>query len=379
MKEYVIIQNNKRINLKFDFLKKDMVFTISLILAIASCFLHTPKLEYINPKVMVSLFNLMIAIKAFEELKLLDKFAITILNKCNNSRTVSAILISLCFVCSMFVTNDVALLTFVPLTLIISKKTNMKMMETIILQTVAANIGSSLTPMGNPQNLFIYSYYGIKPMAFFATILLIAVLGIGLMYFSIKRLPKSELKVELPTISIVNRKEALIWGIVLAVIIASILGLISYQIGLMITLITVVLLNRNLLLKIDYLLLITFLSFFIFIGNISNTNAVHAFASANLKDSTSVFFSSIFLSQLISNVPASILLSHFTTDWKPLLLGVNLGGLGTIVASLASVISYKLFIQANPQDSKMYLIKFSIYNFTFLVFLTLVHYVIFRI
>jgi Na+/H+ antiporter NhaD/arsenite permease-like protein len=255
----------------------------------------------------------------------------------------------------------------------------MKMMETIILQTVAANIGSSLTPMGNPQNLFIYSYYGIKPMAFFATILLIAVLGIGLMYFSIKRLPKSELKVELPTISIVNRKEALIWGIVLAVIIASILGLISYQIGLMITLITVALLNRNLLLKIDYLLLITFFSFFIFIGNISNTNAVHAFASANLKDSTSVFFSSIFLSQLISNVPASILLSHFTTDWKPLLLGVNLGGLGTIVASLASVISYKLFIQANPQDSKMYLIKFSIYNFTFLVFLTLVHYVIFKI
>lgn len=243
-----------------------MVFTISLILAIASCFLHTPKLEYINPKVMVSLFNLMIAIKAFEELKLLDKFAITILNKCNNSRTVSAILISLCFVCSMFVTNDVALLTFVPLTLIISKKTNMKMMETIILQTVAANIGSSLTPMGNPQNLFIYSYYGIKPMAFFATILLIAVLGIGLMYFSIKRLPKSELKVELPTISIVNRKEALIWGIVLAVIIASILGLISYQIGLMITLITVVLLNRNLLLKIDYLLLITFLSFLFSLG-----------------------------------------------------------------------------------------------------------------
>lgn len=379
MKEYVIIQNNKRINLKFDFLKKDMVFTLSLILAIASCFLHTPKIEYINPKVMVSLFNLMIAIKAFEELKLLDKFAITILNKCNNSRTVSAILISLCFVCSMFVTNDVALLTFVPLTLIISKKTNMKMMETIILQTVAANIGSSLTPMGNPQNLFIYSYYEIKPMAFFATILLIAMLGIGLMYFSIKRLPKSELKVGLPTISIVNRKEALIWGIVLAVIIASILGLISYQIGLMITLITVALLNRNLLLKIDYLLLITFFSFFIFIGNISNTNAVHAFASANLKDSTSVFFSSIFLSQLISNVPASILLSHFTTDWKPLLLGVNLGGLGTIIASLASVISYKLFIQANPQDSKMYLIKFSIYNFTFLVFLTLVQYVIFKI
>jgi Na+/H+ antiporter NhaD/arsenite permease-like protein len=134
VKEYVLTKNEKKFQLSLGFFKKDIVFTISLILAAGSCFIHFPKLEYINFKVLVSLFNLMITIKAFEELKLLDKVAITILNKCNNSRKVSMILILLCFFSSMLVTNDVALITFVPLTLIISKKTQINTLETIILQ-----------------------------------------------------------------------------------------------------------------------------------------------------------------------------------------------------------------------------------------------------
>lgn len=356
-----------------------MVFTISFLLAIASCFVQLPKLEYINFNVMVSLFNLMIAIKALEDLKVLDKFAITILNKSNNSRTVSSILIALCFVSSMFVTNDVALLTFVPLTVIISKKTGMPVSETIILQTIAANIGSSLTPMGNPQNLFLFSHYGIKPFDFFATILFVAAVGIGLLVIFSMKLPKSELKVDLPSITIANRYEAWIWGTVLVVIIASIFGLISHTISLLITVMAAVILNRNLLVKIDYLLLVTFISFFVFIGNISNTEAIQTVASTGLQDSTSVFFSSIFLSQFVSNVPASILLANFTDEWQPLLLGVNVGGLGTIVASLASVISYKLFIQAKPMESKKYLLTFSIYNIAFLIILAASQYVIFSI
>lgn len=160
-----MMQNKRRTY--FGFLKKDIVFTISLTLAIVSCFYQQPKLEYVNFKVIISLFNLLIAIKAFEELKVLDKFAIVILNRCKTSKFVSAILISFCFFSSMFVTNDVALLTFVPLAIVISKKTKMNMTKTIILQTIAANLGSSLTPMGNPQNLFIYSYYGLKPVPFF--------------------------------------------------------------------------------------------------------------------------------------------------------------------------------------------------------------------
>ncbi|MEC1717035.1 SLC13 family permease [Schinkia azotoformans] len=376
MKESVLIQNKKKININFSFFIKDKVFTISLLLAIASCFIHPPKLEYVNIHVLVSLFSLMIAIKALDEHRVLDKVAISIVSKCNSSKSVSAILIFLCFFSSMFVTNDVALLTFVPLTLVISKRTSTPMMETIILLTIAANIGSSLTPMGNPQNLFIYAHYGLNPTTFFNTVFSIAVLGIVALYFLIDRLHGKQLKVDLAPIQVKNRKAAMIWGLVLAVIIMSIFGVISDQIAFVVTLVTVFLFNKKLLMKIDYSLLLTFICLFIFVGNISHTNAVQAVASASLKDSSSVYFSSILLSQLISNVPASILLAEFSTDWKPLLLGVNIGGLGTIIASMASVISYKLYIQVNPKETKKYLLTFSFYNFSFLAFFTFVQYFI---
>ena len=376
MKESVLVQNKKKININFGFFIKDKVFTISLLLAIASCFIHPPKLEYINIHVLVSLFNLMLAVKALDEHRVLDKIAISIVTSCNSSKSVSAILIFLCFFSSMFVTNDVALLTFVPLTLVISKRTSTPMMETIILQTIAANIGSSLTPMGNPQNLFIYAHYGLNPTTFFYTAFSIAVLGIVALYFWIHRLHEKQLKVDLAPIQVENRKAAMVLGLVLAVIIASIFGVISFQIAFIVTLVTVFLFNKKLLMKIDYSLLLTFICLFIFVGNISHTNAVQAIASASLKDSSSVYFSSILLSQLISNVPASILLAEFTTDWKPLLLGVNIGGLGTIIASMASVISYKLYIQVNPEETKKYLLTFSIYNFSFSAFFTFVQYFI---
>jgi Na+/H+ antiporter NhaD/arsenite permease-like protein len=376
MKELVIRQKEKKIDLNLDFLKKDLVFTISLTLAIISCFFHQPKWQYINFPVLISLFNLMIVIKAFEELKLLDKFAVSILNKCNNSKGISTILIFLCFFSSMFVTNDVALITFVPLTLIISKKTKLNMTETIILQTIAANIGSSLTPMGNPQNLYIFSHYGLKPLQFLSTILFLALVGICSLYIFIQRLNNQSLKVELPVIQIADRKKTMIWGIVFCLIILSILGIIHYLFAFMFTLLTVSILDRRILMKIDYLLLITFICFFIFIGNLSSFDLVSSFVGKNLKDSTSVFFSSIFISQFISNVPASIFLSKFTEDWQPLLLGVNIGGLGTIIASMASVISYKLFIQKYPSESKPYLLKFSLYNFSILVFLMLFQYIV---
>ncbi|MCM3691095.1 SLC13 family permease [Neobacillus niacini] len=379
MKESVLIQNKKRIKLNVSFLKKDIVFTVSLVLAIGSCLFHPPKINYLNFPVLISLFNLMLAIKAFEELRVLDKFAISIINKCNNSKYLSAILIFLCFFSSMLVTNDVALLTFVPLTLVISRKTKMPMLETVILQTIAANIGSSLTPMGNPQNLFIYTFYGIKPVPFFMTVLSVAILGFISLFFFIRRLKKVELKVEMAQVQMSDPKKTLAWTVILTIIITSIFGVVPYEAAFIFTLMTAVILNRQLLYKIDYLLLLTFICFFIFVGNISNTNAVHILANASLKDSASVYFNSILLSQFISNVPASILLAEFTPHWKPLLLGVNIGGLGTIIASMASVISYKLYIQSNPSEGKKYLLKFSLYNFSFLAFLTLIPYVILKI
>lgn len=361
---------------EFNIFKKDTVFAISFVLAVTSCFIYTPKLEYIDFKVLASLFNLMLVVKALEELKILDKLAIAILNRCSNSKKVSLVLILLCFFSSMLITNDVALITFVPLTLIISKKAQISMLNTIVFQTLGTNIGSSLTPMGNPQNLFIFSHYNIAAPQFFETVLLFVVLGGTWLYLLNNRLDSKNLDISLPSIKIENGIKAAIWIVVFCIITSSILGIIDYKLAFIITLLAVVLLNRKLFVKIDYLLLVTFVCFFVFIGNISNIDAVHVFLSGYLNDTASIYFGSIISSQFISNVPSSILLSGFTNSWRPLLLGVNLGGMGTIIASLASVISYKLFIKDNPDQGKAYMMKFSIYNFLSLILLAAVCYLI---
>lgn len=372
-----------KINPKFtrsisEMFKKDIVFTISLILAVTSCFMYAPKLQYIDFKVLASLFNLMIVVKAFEELRLLDMFAISILNKCQNSRRVSLVLIMLCFFCSMLITNDVALLTFVPLTLIIGKKSNTPMAETVIFQTLAANIGSSLTPMGNPQNLFIFSHYGLTASQFFTTVILFAASGGIWLYLLNRRVKSINLDVTLKPVKIEDKLKTILWISLFFIITASILGVIHYRIALLLTLLTALLLDKRLLVKIDYLLLATFICFFIFIGNVSNIAAVSTYMSEHLKGTYSLYFGSILLSQFISNVPSAILLSKFTTAWKPLLLGVNIGGMGTIIASLASVISYKLFVRDNPNESKNYMIKFSIYNILGLIVFTLINLIILK-
>lgn len=368
--------NNKFISSVFKIFRRDIVFTISLVLALISCFLYAPKLQYIDFKVLASLFNLMIVVKAFEKLKLLDMFAISILNKCGNSRRVSLVLIMLCFFSSMLITNDVALLTFVPLALIIGKKSDIPMAKTIIFQTLAANIGSSLTPMGNPQNLFIFSHYGLTAAQFFSTVILFVVSGGVWLYFLNKRINNIDINIKLTPIKIRNKIKAFLWVMLFFFIIASIIGVIDYRIAFIVTFLSALFLDKSLLIKIDYLLLVTFICFFVFIGNVSNIAAITTYMNEHLNNSISVYFDSIIISQFISNVPSAILLSKFTTDWRPLLLGVNVGGMGTIIASLASVISYKLFIKDNPNDGKAYFIKFAIYNLLGLTLFSLINLII---
>lgn len=350
--------------------KKDYVFMASFILAAGSCFISAPKIKYIDFKVIVSLFNLMIVIKAFEELKLMDKAAVSLIDRCKSRRTISLVLIFLCFFGSMLITNDVALITFVPLSIIIGRKTHIPMMETIILQTIAANIGSSLTPMGNPQNLFIFSFFNLSFVQFIRTMGIIGVLGLAWLCFLNFKLKNKSLKINLESVVLGDKKEIIVWVIIFLVILSSVFRIIDYRIAFVITILTVFFINKKLLLKVDYLLLITFVCFFIFIGNISQIKSLDEFLINNLNTSKASYFTSIAVSQFISNVPCSILLSHFTYKWKALLLGVNIGGIGTIIASLASVISYKLFIKENGSPKK-YLCKFSIYNFVTLIVFTI--------
>lgn len=368
--EYEIKYN--KINVIIDFIKKDIVFTISLTLALLSCFISFPKVEYIDFKVLSSLFSLMVVVKAFEDLNLLDYIAAYILNKCSNVRRVSLVLIMLSFFMSMFVTNDIALITLVPLSLIISKKSNIDLMFTIILQTISANIGSSLTPIGNPQNLYIFSYYNITAKEFFITILLIALSGFLLLFILNIKNTNKKIDVALKGTKINNNVLAVLWIFLFIIVVLSVFGIIDYKITFLLIFFTALILNSKLLLLIDYPLLITFVCFFIFIGNVSNISLISSYMKNHLNSSTSTYFTSIVLSQFISNVPACIFLSKFTDYYKQLLLGVNIGGLGTIIASLASVISYKFYLGEYPQKSRDYIIKFTLYNFLSLILLTII-------
>lgn len=358
--------------------KNEIVFTLATTLAIITSFFSFPKLEYIDFKVLFTLFNLMIIVSAFNHIKILDKIAVSLLTKFDNSKKISAILIYLTFFSSMLITNDVALITFVPLTLIISKRASFSVMKLVIFQTIAANIGSSLTPMGNPQNLFIFSYYNLTGFEFFKIMLPCALLGFLWLFILNSTEKNKKLKFDLEDIVIENKLQVLVFCALFIFIILSVFNIINYKLAFIITILIALLLNKNLLVKVDYILLLTFVCFFIFIGNLSNLPYIEQYAKIFLQSKDTTYIASITLSQIISNVPCSILLANFTSNWRELLLGVNIGGLGTLIASLASVISYKLYTNENADEKKAkYLGYFTLYNLISLLIFSLINYFIF--
>ncbi|MBW9150886.1 SLC13 family permease [Clostridium estertheticum] len=359
-------------------LKKDLVFSLALALSVITSFFSTPKIEYIDFKVLFTLFNLMLIVSAFKHMKVLDKLAVTLLIKYDSSKKISFILIYLTFFSSMLITNDVALITFVPLALIISKRASISPMKLVIFQTLAANIGSGLTPMGNPQNLFLFSYYRLTGFEFLKTMISFTLLGI-IWLFILNNLGKNKkLKFDLDNIIIESKVKVMIFSLLFIFIILSVFNIINYKLAFIITLLTVLILNKKLLLKVDYILLLTFVCFFVFIGNLSSLPFIKSLARSFLQNKTTTYFSSIILSQVVSNVPCSILLANFTSNWRELLLGVNIGGLGTLVASLASVISYKLYIKKRTANAQSrYLTLFTLYNLISLLVFTFVLYFIF--
>ena len=373
-----VVSRKTRATQILNFFKNEVVFSLAAMLALITSFFSFPKIEYIDFKVLFTLFNLMIIVSTFKHIKILDKIAVSLLTKFHNSKKISFILIYLTFFSSMLITNDVALITFVPLTLIISKRANFDAMKLVVFQTLAANIGSALTPMGNPQNLFIFSYYNLTALEFFKIMLPCALLG-ALWLFLLNSTEKDKkLQFDLECIIIENKLQVLIFSALFIFIILSVFNVINYKLAFIVTILAVLLLNKNLLIKVDYILLLTFVCFFIFIGNLSSLPFIEQYAKGLLQNKIATYFASISLSQLISNVPCSILLANFTSNWRELLLGVNIGGFGTLIASLASVISYKLYInESTYQDKSKYLGCFTLYNLISLLIFTLINYFIF--
>lgn len=345
-----------------EYLKKDCVLVIAVLSAVITSFIYTPKLEYIDFKTLILLFNLMIVVSAFKKLKVLDYIAVGVAKKCSTYRHLSMALVFITFFAAMIVTNDVALLTFVPITIIIGEKLNIDILKIVVFQTLAANLGSSLTPMGNPQNLFLYTYYNISPAAFFMITGPIAIIAVIFLYGLILKNKNNTIKINLDKVNIGDRKQLIFYSVLLIVILFSVFHLIDYRVSFVITLLIIASIDRKLFFEVDYSLLITFIGFFIFIGNISNSAAIQGFMEKILSSKSNTYYTGIVASQIISNVPATMLLSGFTGHFKELLLGVNIGGMGTLIASLASVISYKLYCNCNREDSGRYLKVFSLYN-----------------
>ena len=369
-----IIQTQKGKKSSFiEFLKRECVIVIAVTLAILSSFISIPKLSYIDFKVLILLFNLMVVVAAFKELKVLDSIAIGLLKKCNTYTSISLALVFITFISSMIVTNDVALITFVPLSIVIARKANINVLKIVIFQTLAANLGSSFTPMGNPQNLFIYSFYNLSPIDFFKITLPIVILAVLFLVLLVFKDKKMNLSLDLEDVKIDNKRDVYLFGGLFLIILLSVFHVIDYKVTFLITVIMVLILNKKLFSQVDYSLLITFIGFFIFVGNISTMDVVKNFMEGILNSPKSTFLASVLSSQVISNVPATMLLSGFTDHFKELLLGVNIGGMGTLIASLASVISYKIYASEFGNDN--YMKSFTFYNILGLVIFVPIAYI----
>ena len=373
MSQIIQTQKGKKKSSFIEFLKKECVLVIAVTLAILSSFISIPKLSYIDFKVLILLFNLMVVVAAFKELKVLDSIAIGLLKKCNTYTSISLALVFITFISSMIVTNDVALITFVPLSIVIARKANINVLKIVVFQTLAANLGSSFTPMGNPQNLFIYSFYNLSPIDFFKITLPIVVLAVLCLVLLVFKDKKMNLSLDLEDVKIDNKRDVYLFGGLFLIILLSVFHVIDYKVTFLITIVMVLILNKKLFSQVDYSLLITFIGFFIFVGNISTMDVVKNFMEGILNSPKSTFLASVLSSQVISNVPATMLLSGFTDHFKELLLGVNIGGMGTLIASLASVISYKIYTSEFGNDN--YMKSFTFYNILGLIIFVPIAYI----
>lgn len=366
------------INKITDFIKRETVLCVSAILAVISIFFVPPSLgyiSYIDLKTIVLLFCLMAVMAGLREIGVFSALANALLTRTKNFRAVSLILILLCFFTSMLITNDVALITFVPFAIEVIRKSGKSefMIPIVVLQTVAANLGSMLTPVGNPQNLYLYSLSGMSLGDFVLLVLpytAIAFVMLIIASFTIKSAPV-EYKAEKICFSV---KSTVFYIVLFLVCMLTVANILEYWVTFIIVTAAILTANRKLLFKVDYSLLLTFIFFFIFIGNMSNVDAFRDVVSYLLGGREILV--SVISSQVISNVPAAVLLSGFTDNIKSLIIGTNIGGLGTLIASMASLISYKIFASEMPEQKKKYFWQFTVWNVVFLVVLSVFVYII---
>jgi len=358
-----------------DRLRTEPVFFISMVMAILASFISRPNLQTIDWKVIVVLFNLMAVIVALEKYQVLDRISLVLIQKFTSIRYLSICLVFLTGVFAMFITNDVALLTMVPLTILIAKRCKFNPVWIVIYQTLAANIGSSLTPMGNPQNLFLYEFFHIRNGEFILTVLPLVAAGFIIIWLLLLKIPSKTVHYKLETMSDQeSTRRQLLYLLIFGLVVLSVLRFLDYRLMFAATLLVIFHLDRDIFGKIDYFLLGTFVAFFLFVGSISQLPGLTTTIAGLLSGEGHTFLWGVLTSQIISNVPAALLLANFSGNYRELLWGVNVGGLGTLIASLASLISYKIYAREYPANK--YMLKFHVVNFAGLLLLSLVFYLL---
>ena len=364
------------------FMKQETVLSVALFLAVISTFIIPPDaeyLDYIDFRTLAILFCLMSVMAGLREIGVFEAMAQKMLGKVKNVRQVILILIMLCFFSSMFITNDVALITFVPFTFIVLNLLSLEekekwMVPVVVMQTIAANLGSMLTPIGNPQNLYLYGKSGISLDSFIGLMLPYTALSFLLLciFVAIKgKSSKEKIHVTFEKmVHITEKKKLVLYLCLFLCSLFTVARIVPYGISLFLTIACILVIDRKILSKVDYCLLLTFVGFFVFIGNMGRVEVFHAFLEKVIEGREVI--TAALASQVISNVPAALLLSGFTQETEALIIGTNLGGLGTLIASMASLISYKFVVR-----EKKYFLYFTGANVVFLAILMCLYGIIF--
>ena len=357
------------------FLAQNTVLAIALAAAFVTSFVIPPDAEYLGYfdfKTLTCLFCTLACICALRNIRFFVTLARRIIKLCKNAKLCVLTLVYITFIGSMFLANDMALLTFLPLGFMVlqSAKQEKYMAFAFVMQNIAANLGGMLTPFGNPQNLYIYSKFNIPTGEFMSIMAFPFAVAIAVITLCCLIFVKSEpLAIENDDI-VINRKRAGIYLALFALSVIIVFRLIPYQIGLVLVPLALMFLDRDALKKVDYPLLLTFCAFFVFAGNMARIPFVQEFFGWLLEKNT--LFVSALSCQVISNVPSAVLLSQFTENYRDLLVSVNIGSLGIIISSLASLITLKEYLKHQPKNFKKYMGLFTLINTTFLAILILV-------
>lgn len=365
----------KPINLLKQFIKKQPVLAIATVVAIVTCFLVTPDEEYLGYldfRTLACLFCTLEVVCGFAHIHTFELAAENIVRKLSNTRNVITGVVFITYVGSMLLANDMALLTFLPFGYYVLETTDKKkyMAYTFVLQNIAANLGGMLTPFGNPQNLYLYSHFHIDTMEFMNIMLIPFLTALFLILICCLLIKKEPMQLVNKKGYVFNRKMTLIYTALFLSSVLVVLRILPYKEGTVLITLAMLLLDRKAVKEVNYPLLATFTVFFIFSGNMARIDAVHNLFAKILPGKELLF--GVLSCQFISNVPSAVLLSHFTTNYSKLLVAVNIGGLGTPIASLASLITLSEYRRRDPEHTGRYVAVFEAINFSFLIILFII-------